>query len=130
MYNYANRNNVQITLRIRSYRPLKKLLQFGSRCAKCRKRLHKKIFILLFPVWSWKLSRTKSLSTTAVANINAIINNIEVLNNRYYETIDNSDEGCFYFPTPGLNTPVIFRGQCDQSINTVMNFDAVRVSIF
>ncbi|CAH2094770.1 unnamed protein product [Euphydryas editha] len=75
-------------------------------------------------VWSWKLSRTRNLTPTAIENMNRIINGIEVLNNRYYQLQDQSDAGCFYYPTPEPNRPVTFRGQCDPDINVVTNFEA------
>ncbi|CAK1583857.1 unnamed protein product [Parnassius mnemosyne] len=75
-------------------------------------------------VWSWKLSRTRQLSTTAVTNINRIINNINVLDQRYYRNIDHSDSGCFYYPTPVPGASVVFPGQCDESIPVVRNFNA------
>ncbi|CAG9789457.1 unnamed protein product [Diatraea saccharalis] len=68
-------------------------------------------------VWSWKMSRTRSLTPEANAAINQKINTINVLNNRYYEEISHSDEDCFYFPEPS-QTPVQFRGQCDPNIQT------------
>ncbi|XP_050354414.1 LOW QUALITY PROTEIN: uncharacterized protein LOC126776158 [Nymphalis io] len=77
-------------------------------------------------VWSWKLSRTRELTPTAIQNMNRVINTIEVLNNRYYTAISHTDNDCFYYPIAGPNTPVIFRGQCDPNINAVTNFDAVR----
>ncbi|KAI5642834.1 lipocalin / cytosolic fatty-acid binding protein family domain-containing protein [Phthorimaea operculella] len=75
-------------------------------------------------IWSWKMSRTRSLSNTAIANINAAISNVWPLNAMYYYTINNSDQACFYFPVPD-GKPVVFRGDCDESIPAVANFDAV-----
>ncbi|XP_064074025.1 uncharacterized protein LOC113399468 [Vanessa tameamea] len=77
-------------------------------------------------VWSWKLSRTRELTPTAIQNMNRIINTVEVLNNRYYTAISHADNDCFYYPITSPNTPVIFRGQCDTNINVISNFDAVR----
>ncbi|XP_047536967.1 uncharacterized protein LOC125070976 isoform X1 [Vanessa atalanta] len=77
-------------------------------------------------VWSWKLSRTRELTPTAIQNMNRIISTVEVLNNRYYTAISHADNDCFYYPIASPNTPVIFRGQCDTNINVVSNFDAVR----
>lgn len=74
-------------------------------------------------VWSWKLSRSKTLSPAATTAINNIINNIDVLNNTYYEEIDQRDEACFYLPDLGPNDPVIFPGQCDPNIPVVPNFN-------
>jgi retinol-binding protein 4 len=82
----------------------------------------------IFSVWSWKMSRTPSLTEAAVDAINAKIATINVLNNRYYQRIDQSDAGCFYFPEPKPGTTVKFRGRCDESIPVVQNFNATRVS--
>ncbi|XP_037876122.1 chlorophyllide A binding protein isoform X2 [Bombyx mori] len=74
-------------------------------------------------VWSWKLSRTNTLSQSATNAINQIVNSIDVLNNRFYQPVDRSDAACFYYPTPSTE-PVVFRGQCDENIPVVPNFDA------
>ncbi|XP_045485998.1 uncharacterized protein LOC110999208 isoform X1 [Pieris rapae] len=74
-------------------------------------------------VWSWKLSRNRELDTNAIENINSIIRDIDVLNSRYYQTIDHSDKGCFYYPVPD-GRPVKFRGKCDESISGVTSFRA------
>lgn len=87
-----------------------------------------KIFCLI-PVQSWKLSRTTSLSADAVAAIYAVTSNVTVLNDRYYQTVSHSDDACFYLPPPGGVGPTIFRGQCDDNIPVVSNFDAVEVCI-
>lgn len=78
-------------------------------------------------MWSWKLSRTTSLTPNAAAVINNIVNSIDVLNETFYQTVDNSDDGCFFFPAPDRNTPVVFPGQCDTNITAMPNFDAARV---
>lgn len=78
-------------------------------------------FIHPILVTSWKMSRTRELTAAAEARINAIINRVDVLNERFYEADDQSDEACFYLPPAGPNTP-IFRGQCDLSIPAVGNF--------
>ncbi|XP_068619407.1 uncharacterized protein [Battus philenor] len=74
-------------------------------------------------VWSWKLSRTRQLSNDAVINIDRLISNINVLDNRYYQRIEHNDNSCFYYPTPNPTTSVRFRGQCDESIPVVRNFN-------
>ncbi|KPJ13950.1 Apolipoprotein D [Papilio machaon] len=74
-------------------------------------------------VWSWKLSRTRQLSTSAANSINKVIDRVNVLNSRYYRSIQQSDAACFYYPVPAPNTPVIFRGQCDPNIPVVTNFN-------
>ncbi|XP_075983119.1 uncharacterized protein LOC142981240 isoform X2 [Anticarsia gemmatalis] len=76
-------------------------------------------------VWSWKLSRTNTLTSAANIAINSIVDSIDVLNERYYQNIDRSANGCFYFPTPDANTPVVFPGQCDMNIPVVANFNPV-----
>ncbi|XP_047994051.1 uncharacterized protein LOC125232436 [Leguminivora glycinivorella] len=76
-------------------------------------------------VWSWKLSRTTELTEAAVASINRIIDSVDVLNNRYFQAIDNSDAGCFYYPYADGN-PVVFRGQCNESIPVVTDFNVTR----
>lgn len=74
------------------------------------------------------MSRTRNLTPTAIENMNRVIDGVEVLNNRYYQLLDQSDTGCFYFPTPEPNRPVVFRGQCDPNINVVNDFNAAAVS--
>ncbi|XP_013135715.1 PREDICTED: uncharacterized protein LOC106101136 [Papilio polytes] len=76
-------------------------------------------------VFGWKLSRTRNLTPAAVNNINRVINTVDVLNNRFFEIIDQSDSGCFYYPVPS-NNPVVFRGQCDPNIRVVTGFDVAR----
>lgn len=78
-------------------------------------------------VWSWKLSRTRSLTENATNAINQVIDSVNVLDSRYYYQIDRSEEACFYFPEPDLSRPVRFRGRC-QNVTTVQNFNATRVS--
>ncbi|XP_050551204.1 uncharacterized protein LOC118275267 isoform X3 [Spodoptera frugiperda] len=67
-------------------------------------------------IYSWKLSRTDTLSPEATIKINAVIDNVQVLNNRYYYQIDRTAKSCFYYPIPNPNSSVKFRGQCDQNI--------------
>lgn len=55
-------------------------------------------------------------------------NNV-VLDNRYYQNIDQSDSACFYLPDIPLGQPVVLPGQCNQNIPVVQNFDVARVSI-
>ncbi|KAL4702780.1 hypothetical protein ACJJTC_002320 [Scirpophaga incertulas] len=77
-------------------------------------------------VWSWKLSRTRSLPPIAIALLNEKIDQVNVLNNRYYVTIDQTDASCFYYPEVDSNTPLKFRGKCDQNIQAVSNFNMER----
>ncbi|KAJ8714188.1 hypothetical protein PYW08_007808 [Mythimna loreyi] len=75
-------------------------------------------------VWSWKMSRSNSLTDNAINAINEIINRVDVLDTRYYYPIDRTDVGCFYYPTPDRTSNVIFPGQCNESISVVSNFKA------
>lgn len=56
------------------------------------------------------------------------MNEIDVLNDRFYSETDNSNEACFYYPTVNPSESVIFEGQCDQNISVVGNFQASSVS--
>ncbi|CAG9565650.1 unnamed protein product [Danaus chrysippus] len=77
-------------------------------------------------VFSWKLSRNKFLSNESRLAINNAMANITVLENRYYENINQTNNACFYLPTPEPGKPVTFEGQCDESIPVVSNFAAAR----
>ncbi|GBP17935.1 Apolipoprotein D [Eumeta japonica] len=77
-------------------------------------------------VYSWKLSRTRELSNSAIQAMDEVISRVRVLNERFYTRRLHSDEDCFYFPVPVYNEPVTFRGLCDQSIQVQQNFDAAR----
>lgn len=72
------------------------------------------------------MSRTRSLSANAVNAIDQIIESIQVLSNRFYETVANTDDACFYYPEPNRE-PVVFRGICDQNIPVVTDFNALEV---
>lgn len=78
--------------------------------------------LILFTVWSWKLSRTKELTDAATNAINAKINSIDVLDQIYYQPRDQTRDGCFFYPEPVLGEPVIFPGQCDEQIPVVLDF--------
>ncbi|XP_026760679.3 uncharacterized protein LOC113519703 [Galleria mellonella] len=73
-------------------------------------------------VWSWKLGRNTYLSNDSISSIDLVMNGINVLNNRYFQTISHSADDCFYFPVPS-DEPVFFRGQCDETIPVVTDFD-------
>ncbi|KAF9407326.1 hypothetical protein HW555_012606 [Spodoptera exigua] len=77
-------------------------------------------------VWSWKMSRSNTLPPDAIVEINNVVNNINVLNERYYQDIDRTDTGCFYYPEPDSEFDVIFPGQCDDSIQAVPDFQPER----
>ncbi|CAH0690320.1 unnamed protein product [Spodoptera exigua] len=75
---------------------------------------------------SWKFSRSNTLNENAINEINKVIERIEVLHQPYYYQVDRSPQGCFYFPEPDLSSNVVFRGQCDQNIRAVSDFDVAR----
>lgn len=75
-------------------------------------------------MWSWKLSRTKALLNTSRDRIDEAIAGNRVLENQFYESIDQTDEACFYLPDIEPGEPVIFPGQCDPNIRGVENFNA------
>lgn len=79
-------------------------------------------------VFSWKLSKTDNLNAIANASINAVLDQVNVLDQRYYVNVDRTPAGCFYFPVPDGN-PVRFRAQCDESIPVATGFDPEAVSI-
>ncbi|XP_022817976.1 uncharacterized protein LOC111350579 [Spodoptera litura] len=74
-------------------------------------------------VWSWKMSRFSTLPPSATTAINNVINNIDVLDERYYQKIDRTDASCFYYPAVDSDFDIIFPGQCDDNINAVENFN-------
>ncbi|XP_053614015.1 uncharacterized protein LOC128677296 [Plodia interpunctella] len=74
-------------------------------------------------IYSWILSRNETLPEESLASIDAIIYNVTVLDHKFYQTVNRSDEDCFYFPEAD-GRPVVFRGQCDQNIPVVQNFNA------
>lgn len=81
-----------------------------------------------FSVFSWIVTRTRVMSDSVRLLVNEVVNSVFELNNQYYRTADQSNAGCFFYPEPVPNQAVIFRGQCDESIPALPNFDPVRVS--
>lgn len=77
---------------------------------------------------SWKLSRFRSLSINGNTIINNVVNTIDVLDDQYFHQRNHSDEACFYYPVPDPNTPVQFRGRCDDTIPVVPIFNVTSVS--
>ncbi|XP_013192152.2 uncharacterized protein LOC106136222 [Amyelois transitella] len=74
-------------------------------------------------IYSWILSRNETLPDESLDIINGYINDITVLNNRFYQLVSRTDDACFYYPEPN-DDPVVFRGQCNQNITVVQNFNA------
>lgn len=85
------------------------------------------IFYFFVIVYAWKLSRNRTLSASATNSINQALNVNEVLDERYFEPIDQSDDACFFFPEFN-DTVITLSGPCDESIRGVPNFDAAAVS--
>ncbi|XP_045502895.1 uncharacterized protein LOC123699891 [Colias croceus] len=79
-------------------------------------------------IYSWKLSRSRTLSATGNTAINNVMSNVNVLNERYFERADQTDAGCFYFPPVNENAPVIFPNQCDMSVRAQYNFNVTAYS--
>lgn len=94
---------------------------------KCNSKCILTNFILT--VWSWKLSRTRSLSLESITAINTLTNNVNVINDDYFEPIQHTDEECFYLPDLAPGDPVVLVGQCDPNIAVVEDFDLSRVRI-
>lgn len=67
------------------------------------------------------------MSASSNTAINAAIANTDILDQRYYEPVLQTDAACFYYPELGPNETVTFVGQCDQSIAVVENFNATEV---
>jgi hypothetical protein len=65
----------------------------------------------------------------AATSINSTMASVEVLDQKYYAPIDQSDHACFFLPELPPGEPVILFGQCDRNISVVENFNATRVSI-
>lgn len=80
-------------------------------------------------VSSWKLGRAKTLSAAATAAMQVAIDRVQVLDNRYYIPQDQTPEGCFYYPEPQPGVPVVFPGQCDNTVPIVSNFNMAQVRI-
>ncbi|XP_045502727.1 uncharacterized protein LOC123699752 [Colias croceus] len=74
-------------------------------------------------VWSWKLSRSPTMSNADTQVINNLMSNINVLDDRYFQNTNQTDAACFYYPDIPLEEPVIFPGQCDQTLPVVTNFN-------
>ncbi|CAF4867620.1 unnamed protein product [Pieris macdunnoughi] len=79
-----------------------------------------------YRVYSWKLSRTNSLSAEAIENINRVYDRVPTLNDRYFSNVDQSVAACSYMPEVDESKPVVFKGQCDQTIQVIRDFDATR----
>lgn len=80
----------------------------------------------MISVFSWKLSRTKELTQTYAQRIEDAMAGIDVIDQRYFETINQNDNACFYLPDLAPGEPPVFPGQC-ANFNAVPNFDPGRV---
>lgn len=50
-----------------------------------------------------------------------------VLQDKYFDKIDHSNDACFYLPDLNPGEPVILLGQCDRSIAGVPDFNIEKV---
>lgn len=82
----------------------------------------------IISVYAWKLSRSKQLTAAANIAINNVVNNVQVLDQRYFVAKDQSAAGCFYYPEPQTNVPVRFPGQCDINVPVVTGFSMQQVN--
>lgn len=89
--------------------------------------LRNTLFVL---VHSWKLSRSRELSNTGNAAINDAITNIDVIDNRYFDNTDQSDEACFHLPDLAPGEDVVLPGRCDTTIKGIDDFNITAVSFF
>lgn len=53
---------------------------------------------------------------------------VTVLDQRYYDDVDQSPSACFFLPEIPPGQPIILNGQCDPNITVVENFRAADVS--
>lgn len=84
--------------------------------------------LLKITVTSWKLSRQPTLSAAGTAVIDNVVDSIDVLDERYFFPQSHTEESCSYVPSAN-GEPVVFWGQCDNSVQAVANFDLARVSL-
>lgn len=61
--------------------------------------------------------------------MDSAISSIVVLDNEYYEPIDQTDTACFFLPELAEGEPIILPGQCED-VPVVQNFDAVAVNTY
>lgn len=86
-----------------------------------------KIIFILLLVYSWIVSRSRTLPSAAQAEVDAVVNSITDLNRAYYQPTDQTNSGCFYIPEDVEGEPAVFGGQCDQTISVQPNFNAANV---
>lgn len=78
---------------------------------------------------SWKLSREKFLRPEDEIAINDAMNEIKVLDQKYFVNRYQIPEACFYFPEPQPGVPVVFPGQCNDYIPAAPNFNINEVRL-
>ncbi|XP_061721997.1 uncharacterized protein LOC133528578 [Cydia pomonella] len=76
-------------------------------------------------VYSWKLSRNQTLSQASADLINTAMEQVQVLDQQYFETVDQSDDGCFAYPDIPAGNPIILEGPCG-TVTPVANFQATQ----
>ncbi|XP_047994052.1 uncharacterized protein LOC125232437 [Leguminivora glycinivorella] len=72
---------------------------------------------------AWILSREQQLSATSQVEVNRVIASLVDLNTEYFQTTDQSDNGCFYYPVHQSGVPVVFPGTCDDTIAAIPSFN-------
>lgn len=85
--------------------------------------------VYIISVWSAKHSKTRSLTDAAQNAMATIITNNIVLYNEFYQSVDQTDATCFYYPTITQGS-IIIPGQCDANIPVVQNFNIDNVRYY
>lgn len=88
------------------------------------------LIVSLILVYSWKFGRDRILPASSNIAINQAIAPILALDERYYETVDQSGVACLIpiFPIQHEGSEIIFSGRCeDTNIPIVQNFNFNRV---
>lgn len=73
-----------------------------------------------------KHSKTGAISPESEEAMKPTIDATRDLDNRFYQTEDQSSDACLYFPSD-VEKPVTLRGQCDRTSPVLVNFNASRV---
>ncbi|XP_063539025.1 uncharacterized protein LOC134748235 [Cydia strobilella] len=76
-------------------------------------------------VYSWKLSRNQILSQASADLITTAMSLVQVLDEQYFETVDQSADGCFVYPDIAAGDPIILEGECG-TVTPVANFQAIQ----
>lgn len=88
---------------------------------------------LYVSVNSWQLSRSRDgLNEESTTIIDKIVLENDDLFEDYYKDMDQTNDGCFYYPDFNDQLPeeIQLPGPCDDRISAMPNFDASAVNIF